>query len=136
MPIVIVQNWEERERGWGSRPDGFTVSLTVADTHAHVAWYVKKYHTAPTVPDDYSAPSSEPFPVDADDDVYAALVKHKQANPGSHVVWGAGSHWSRSQDKVLTRVDVRLPEPEPEPKPVPASVKTKTGRTPKAKRKS
>ncbi len=36
---VVVQKWEETERGWGVRPDGFSLHLTDADRSAYIGEY-------------------------------------------------------------------------------------------------
>ena len=33
---VVVQKWEESERGWGTRPDGFSLHLTEAYIQAFI----------------------------------------------------------------------------------------------------
>ena len=55
---VIRQDWEESERGWGVRPDGYTLHLTLED---HAA-YVKKFYTGRDgpVPDEYTRVSGDP----------------------------------------------------------------------------
>jgi len=60
MTKVVVQKWEESERGWGVRPDGYSIHLTDADRHA----YINKYWDSMPksfVPDEYSRPSGTPY---------------------------------------------------------------------------
>jgi hypothetical protein len=57
---IIYVNWEESERGWGSRPDGCSLHLTEKDYQK----YVKKYwdKMPKEAPDEYSRPVGEPTP--------------------------------------------------------------------------
>jgi hypothetical protein len=57
-PIVAVQ-WFESERGWGIRPDGWSIHKTTADAEDFINDYKAKYHTAPTAPDTYSFPDAQ-----------------------------------------------------------------------------
>jgi hypothetical protein len=57
---IVVQKWEERERGWGTRPDGFSVHLSEADRLAYIKEYWDKMPDGPA-PDEYSAPSGSPY---------------------------------------------------------------------------
>lgn len=79
-PVVRV-NWIESERGWGQRPDGYSLHLTAAhaDTYqqdlrdreraSHRSLGLPENY----VPDEYSRESSRSI-VDIDDTQYAALV--------------------------------------------------------------
>ena len=57
--IVYVQEWEESERGWGQRPDGYSIHQYEAD----IAKYVKEYwdNMPDETPDEYSRPDGAPF---------------------------------------------------------------------------
>jgi hypothetical protein len=62
MPQVYCQVWEESERGWGVRPDGYSLHLTLDDVKSHIAEYWKKQKKhSPEVPDEYSRPCGEPY---------------------------------------------------------------------------
>lgn len=56
---VWCQGWEESERGWGTRPDGYSLHLTQED----VKLYIKAYADSlpPEVPDEYSRPAGSPY---------------------------------------------------------------------------
>lgn len=56
---VIVQKWEESERGWGSRPDGFSIHLTESDREAFIKHYWA--NMPDSVPDEYSRPDGKPY---------------------------------------------------------------------------
>lgn len=56
---VVVQKWEESERNWGTRPDGFSVHLSEADRLAYITAY---WDSLPSeVPDEYSRPHGTPY---------------------------------------------------------------------------
>lgn len=66
--IVVVQRWEESERGWGVRPDGYSIHPDIAARNQ----YVKEYWaTMPNeIPDEYSRPC-----VHIQDPVYLAEIE-------------------------------------------------------------
>lgn len=51
---VVVQYWEESERGWGTRPDGISVHLTDNDRQLYIQNYWRKMPDS--IPDEYSRP--------------------------------------------------------------------------------
>lgn len=63
---VVVQKWEERERGWGSRPDGYSVHLSDADRKAYIDDYWAKMPDKVNgmAPDEYSTPDGSPYLAD------------------------------------------------------------------------
>lgn len=101
MPVVIVQNWEERERRWGTRPDGFTVHASIEGRNAYAQWYHATFNAAAAVPDEYTTTSGDAFPVDADDAVAAIIA----AAPNG-VVHGRGTWWPAG--KRLTVADLKV----------------------------
>lgn len=51
---VILVEWIESERGWGTRPDGYSLHLTKDDSNKYIAEY---WNSMPDVtPDEYSRP--------------------------------------------------------------------------------
>jgi hypothetical protein len=52
MPNVVIQNWEESERGWGVRPDGYTIHPNRAHRDAFVAWYYATFNNKAQAPDE------------------------------------------------------------------------------------
>lgn len=80
---VIRQNWEESERGWGVRPDGYTLSLTEEDRKKYVEYYNKKYNNESSVPDCYTRTSGEPKLMDVDTETFNKIKKseHKTIWP-------------------------------------------------------
>lgn len=68
---VICQKWEESERGWGTRPDGFSLHLSFSALSKYVQSY---WDTMPDdTPDEYSKPDGTAYPVSVDDVTYRAI---------------------------------------------------------------
>jgi hypothetical protein len=80
---VVCQLWEESERGWGARPDGYTLHLTEADRRAFIADYWARQPRE--VPDEYSRPSGMPTVLDVNDEVYG------QVRAGRFGQWYSGN---------------------------------------------
>jgi len=56
---VTVQKWEESERGWGVRPDGYSLHIDDVQYKLFIAAY---WATMPKdAPDEYSRPSGTPY---------------------------------------------------------------------------
>lgn len=69
---AVCQKWEEKERGWGSRPDGFSLHLT----DQHRKQYIQEYWDSMPdyAPDEYEAPDGTPYSVVVSIEVYAELI--------------------------------------------------------------
>jgi hypothetical protein len=99
---VVVQKWEEHERGWGTRPDGYSLH----PSREHLALFIKQYwNSMPDEPqDEYSAPDGTPYVADVDLDVYEKVAKSNcgiflsGTPPGSQ-----GKDGWRSVDRISTR---------------------------------
>jgi hypothetical protein len=59
MPKVIVQKWEESERDWGTRPDGYSIhpDQSALDRYVKAYWDEMPDET----PDEYSRPCGTPY---------------------------------------------------------------------------
>ncbi len=68
---VIVQKWEESERGWGSRPDGYSLHLTDADRQAFIEAYWARMPDS--VPDEYSRPDGRPYKATVDEKTFTEV---------------------------------------------------------------
>lgn len=86
---VLAQDWEESERGWGVRPDGFTLHLTLEAHKAYVEafWKRQKALLGDSTPDEYTRTCGEPKLVEVNETIYRKLVKHK----AKHGLWGMGN---------------------------------------------
>jgi len=74
MPKVIVQKWEESERGWGVRPDGYSIHKDKEALHRYVTAY---WNGMPAwALDTYSRPSGTPYEADIDADIFDLLERH------------------------------------------------------------
>lgn len=75
MPDVMRQNWLESERGWGTRPDGYSLHIN----KVHRDQFIEEYNeTLPKeVPDEYSRPEGKPFVISVDDETFAEVKKSK-----------------------------------------------------------
>lgn len=68
---VIVQRWEESERGWGVRPDGYSIHPT---EEARVLFCKAYWDTMPSeVPEEYSRESGAPYLASVDVDFEGKL---------------------------------------------------------------
>jgi len=78
---VVLQEWLESESGWGQRPDGYTVHLSVDDSKTFVENYwaeVRRRNPSGVTPECYSRPYGDPFVKDVEKGVYNRLKKLKK----------------------------------------------------------
>lgn len=72
---VVCQPWEESERGWGTRPDGYSLHLTENDRKAFIKEY---WDSMPnTFPSEYSRPRMGYYHCMIDNDVLAKIKESK-----------------------------------------------------------
>jgi len=83
-----VQKWEESERGWGCRPDGYTLHLKREDIAAFLR-DIRARETAGMpanfIPDEYSRPDGIPYEWETDDE---KLIE--QVTKSDNGCWGPG----------------------------------------------
>lgn len=74
---VVCQKWEESERGWGVRPDGYSLHLTEADLEN----YIRAHNRAlpKEVPDEYDRPSGTRYWCEVSDEILEKLFKATDA---------------------------------------------------------
>lgn len=73
MPLIVVQHWEESERGWGTRPDGVSLHASVDSAKKYVDKFwadEKARNPSGIVPDEYDRPCGEPIPLDVDQETF------------------------------------------------------------------
>jgi|SRR5271167_3131412 len=73
---VLYQEWEESERGWGVRPDGFSLHIDRTHRDAFVENFAKAQHgDAPDgyVPDEYTRVSGSPITINVPAKIYKQL---------------------------------------------------------------
>ena len=73
---VVVQKWEESERGWGTRPDGYSLHLTEEDRKKYIEEYTKG-RDPHDVPDEYDRPDGTPYIAEVDAETFQAVVNSK-----------------------------------------------------------
>lgn len=119
---VICQGWEETEAGWGTRPDGFSLHLTLEDckTYAQGFWKHQKEHFdkqgVVDVPAEYDRQAGSPFKTIVNQQVYdkiaagdhgircwACVVDGKVAGKG--VPWPASSGWKSNDPPRLDKAE-------------------------------
>ncbi len=85
---VIVQKWEESERGWGVRPDGYTLHQT--DEHRKA--FIKEYWDGMPneTPDEYSRPSGAPY------EAYVSTEEFAVVKASKNGTWGDGNNYPGS----------------------------------------
>lgn len=91
MPEVIIQQWEESERGWGVRPDGFSIHLSMEECRRFrdEFWEKQRARDGGVVPESYSRESGEPFAVEISKNEYKKIKT--KIDSDNHGVWGRGS---------------------------------------------
>ena len=79
VKTVLCQRWEESERGWGCRPDGY--SLHISETNLqkfikeHEKYLLNTYgHDAPY---EYSRPEGESYEISVDKETYEKVQSQK-----------------------------------------------------------
>lgn len=65
---VLCQKWEESERGWGTRPDGYSLHLSEDDR----VRFIKAYWDGMPdgVPDEYERPDGTPYWCRVGEEIY------------------------------------------------------------------
>lgn len=75
--LVVCQDWVEHERGWGSRPDGYSLHLTFADRDIYVEGFNSTYNNRVVTPDEYTEGHSiRPRIVAVDQATFDSLVEY------------------------------------------------------------
>lgn len=72
---VVKQDWEESERYWGVRPDGYSLHKTVEDCSNFIKEYWDSMPDA--IPDEYSRPCGKPYLLDVSKDIYRKITRSK-----------------------------------------------------------
>lgn len=80
QPVVFCQQWEESEAGWGVRPDGYSLHLSLDDAKQYIKDYWDDQPEGPA-PAEYSRPCGEPYACHVAPEVYAEL-QEKADNHG------------------------------------------------------
>lgn len=98
--LVLVQNWEESERGWGVRSDGYTVHIDEKQHRAYLDWYNKTFNNKSYVPDEYTRASGDPVvvsvPVELFDKIAKATLAKKDGQPYNGI-WGKSKYFDKAK---------------------------------------
>jgi len=70
---IVAQRWEERERGWGRRPDGWSIHITSEDHKKFVDIHWGQRPKGPT-PAEYSCPDGDPILKEVDEALYKQIA--------------------------------------------------------------
>jgi len=73
MNKVYLQIWEESERGWGVRPDGCSIHLTLKDRNDYIS-KIYEGRTLKKIPDEYERIVGNPVEVFVSDLVYSEII--------------------------------------------------------------
>lgn len=80
---VVIQKWEESERGWGVRPDGYSLHMSENDRRAFVQECWDKMPKG-EAPDEYSREDGRPYEAVVDQKTYDSVKSSKNGIR----VWG------------------------------------------------
>lgn len=90
MPVVMM-TWTESESGWGQRPDGISIHLTVEDCKTFQAAYweeERKRNPSGVTPAEYTRPDDNPTVIDVDQALYARLAEKRLVGVFGIRAWG------------------------------------------------
>lgn len=73
IAAVYAVEWEESERGWGCRPDGYSFHASLEKAQAYINMHYST-HTGP-VPDEYSRSVGSPRLVEVSPSLYLAVMQ-------------------------------------------------------------
>lgn len=76
MKSVYLQYWEESERGWGVRPDGCSLHLTL-DNHKSYVNRIYDDRDPNVIPDEYDRTVGDPIVVSVSDDIFNQVSESK-----------------------------------------------------------
>lgn len=77
---VLCQKWMESERGWGTRPDGYSLHCTDEDRKAYIKEYWARMPEARTpdeIPEEYSKPDGTPYWCEVDEETFQKIKASK-----------------------------------------------------------
>lgn len=83
MPKAIAQSWTESERGWGQRPDGYSIHLTEEDRKLFNAEFIREErerNPSGAVPDEYSTFDDNSVEVEITHVLHNDLLELKEKN--------------------------------------------------------
>lgn len=90
---VLLEEWTESERGWGTREDGASIHQ---DRENHDK-YIRSYWAGmpKTVPNEYSFPGGEPIEIFVDKKTFDEVQKHGSVRLGEGSYLERRKKWQR-----------------------------------------
>ena len=76
MKTILLQFWEESERGWGVKPDGASLHINKESFDEYLT-EIYSSRDANNVPDEYDRPVGSSIEVEVDDEIYDVIVEDK-----------------------------------------------------------
>lgn len=82
MPRLICQEWEESERGWGVRPEGYSLHISADEALAFISEFMnwqRKYFEdrgVDGVPDEYERPAGPFYECEVSQEMYEEVLRH------------------------------------------------------------
>lgn len=73
--VVVCQKWLESERGWGTRPDGYSLHLTEENRKRFIDAYWEGMPD--TAPEEYSRPDGKPYGCTVSEEIFVAVSASK-----------------------------------------------------------
>lgn len=77
MNKVILQIWEESERGWGTRPDGCSMHIDLKERENYIQTIYDSRKSETSIPDEYERIVGEGVEAFIEDELYKLVQKDK-----------------------------------------------------------
>lgn len=87
---AVCQKWDEVERDWGTRPDGYSLHLSCADLTIFRLDYEDGLEDED--PDEYSTPDGEPYVCLIDEKIFSEIRKSE------HGIWRTDENYPEEYD--------------------------------------
>lgn len=104
---VVLQEWLESERGWGKRPDGYSVHLSMEDCKAYIkedSTEERKRNPSGDVPNCYSRSCGNPTVRDVEKHVIDKLLELKAKKQPGFRIWSITEIETKSEKKLRDKV--------------------------------
>lgn len=84
MNKIVLQLWEESERGWGVRPDGCSIHIDSAERERYVESVYAARRGSESVPEEYERIVGGPLEAYIDDALFENLSEKKSIRLAQH----------------------------------------------------
>ena len=93
---VMCQKWEESERGWGTRPDGYSLHLSINELKSYIESY---WNSMPDkIPDEYSYPSGTPYECYVSEEIFLGVKNGKNKSHSNDYPAGDSDGWMKIEN--------------------------------------